>query len=239
MVVDEDGNLTDAANGNKLYFENGNLSETNSGGAANTLSTSDNFIKSGDTTYAANGDGTGPGGTDNSFVVTGATISKEDFEKQVRNDTSQSYAVDLDDDASTTDNTVEDTLTGGTQQYVSGFDGKSFTDSASTTIYKNEDANFTDGAANEVYVKEDGSLTYDDVSDATATENPLEALDAALNQVDSFRSDLGAIQNLQTNETNLSAARSRIEDADYATEVANMTRSQILQQAGTSVLAKA
>ena len=62
-----------------------------------------------------------------------------------------------------------------------------------------------------------------------------------------LRSELGAVQNrfgdainnLSTNETNLAAARSRIEDADYAVEVANMTRAQILQQAGTSVLAQA
>ncbi|WP_447927943.1 FliC/FljB family flagellin [Vreelandella sp. EE27] len=80
-----------------------------------------------------------------------------------------------------------------------------------------------------------------------ATDGPMAALDSALNKVDSMRSELGAVQNrfesaienLNTNETNLSAARSRIEDADYATEVANMTRSQILQQAGTSVLAQA
>ncbi|PWV78269.1 FliC/FljB family flagellin [Halomonas sp. A11-A] len=76
---------------------------------------------------------------------------------------------------------------------------------------------------------------------------PLADLDAALNQIDSLRSALGAVQNrfedaitnLNTNETNLAAARSRIEDADYASEVANMTRAQILQQAGTSVLAQA
>jgi len=82
---------------------------------------------------------------------------------------------------------------------------------------------------------------------SSATANPMEQLDAALKQVDELRSGLGAIQNrfesaitnLQTNETNLSAARSRIEDADYASEVANMTRAQILQQAGTSVLAQA
>jgi len=75
----------------------------------------------------------------------------------------------------------------------------------------------------------------------------LAQLDSALSMVDTLRSDLGAIQNrfesaitnLQTNETNLAAARSRIEDADYAVEVANMTRAQILQQAGTSVLAQA
>ncbi|EPC03562.1 hypothetical protein L861_18680 [Litchfieldella anticariensis FP35 = DSM 16096] len=80
-----------------------------------------------------------------------------------------------------------------------------------------------------------------------ATADPMSQLDSALKQVDELRSDLGAIQNrfesaitnLQTNETNLSAARSRIEDADYAVEVSNMTRAQILQQAGTSVLAQA
>ncbi|MGP5018840.1 FliC/FljB family flagellin [Vreelandella alkaliphila] len=80
-----------------------------------------------------------------------------------------------------------------------------------------------------------------------STADPLANLDEALNKIDSLRSELGAVQNrfedaisnLGTNETNLSAARSRIEDADYAVEVANMTRAQILQQAGTSVLAQA
>ncbi|WP_458524980.1 FliC/FljB family flagellin [Onishia taeanensis] len=79
------------------------------------------------------------------------------------------------------------------------------------------------------------------------SSDALSSLDDALKAVDDQRSQLGAIQNrfesaitnLQTNETNLSAARSRIEDADYATEVADMTRAQILQQAGTSVLAQA
>jgi flagellin len=64
---------------------------------------------------------------------------------------------------------------------------------------------------------------------------------------DGLRSDLGAIQNrfesiianLNNAFTNLSSARSRIEDAEYATEVSNMTKNQILRQAGTSVLAQA
>lgn len=92
-----------------------------------------------------------------------------------------------------------------------------------------------------------GKLTTKETTAGTATEDPLATLDSALKMVDALRSDLGAIQNrfesaitnLNTNETNLSAARSRIEDADYAKEVANMTRAQILQQAGTSVLAQA
>ncbi|MEI2417577.1 flagellin [Orrella sp. JC864] len=82
--------------------------------------------------------------------------------------------------------------------------------------------------------------------DVLATD-VLADVDAALKAVDTQRSDLGAIQNrfqstitnLNNTVNNLSAARSRIEDADYATEVSNMTRAQILQQAGTSVLAQA
>ncbi len=107
-----------------------------------------------------------------------------------------------------------------------------------------------DGGVNEgktAYVGNNGQLTTEETSPGDRTENPLSALDSALSTVDSLRSDLGAIQNrfesaitnLSTTETNLSAARSRIEDADYAVEVANMTRAQILQQAGTSVLAQA
>ncbi|WP_411877529.1 FliC/FljB family flagellin [Polaromonas sp. YR568] len=80
-----------------------------------------------------------------------------------------------------------------------------------------------------------------------ATINPLSKIDAALKMVDDLRGSLGAVQNrfdsvisnLGTTVTNLSSSRSRIEDADYATEVSNMTRANILQQAGTSVLAQA
>ncbi|SEA42386.1 FliC/FljB family flagellin [Variovorax sp. YR216] len=80
-----------------------------------------------------------------------------------------------------------------------------------------------------------------------ASASPLAKIDAALKQVDDLRSSLGAVQNrfdsvianLGTTVTNLSSSRSRIEDADYATEVSNMSRAQILQQAGTSVLAQA
>lgn len=80
-----------------------------------------------------------------------------------------------------------------------------------------------------------------------STANPLDTIDKALSTIDKQRSALGAIQNrfesaitnLGNTVNNLSAARSRIEDSDYATEVSNMSRAQILQQAGTSVLAQA
>ena len=82
--------------------------------------------------------------------------------------------------------------------------------------------------------------------DVLATD-VLKTVDDALKAVDNQRSDLGAIQNrfestitnLNNTVTNLSAARSRIEDADVATEVSNMSKNQILQQAGTAVLAQA
>jgi len=98
-----------------------------------------------------------------------------------------------------------------------------------------------DAAANKITV----TATTTAVDAAKIT--PLAAIDKALSQVDDLRSDLGAVQNrfqstitnLNNTVNNLSAARSRIEDADYAVEVSNMTRAQILQQAGTSVLAQA
>ncbi|WP_172513588.1 flagellin N-terminal helical domain-containing protein [Enterobacter roggenkampii] len=93
-------------------------------------------------------------------------------------------------------------------------------------------------------LKSDGSI---DLGDNTKAQAFVTAVDAALKKVDGARSNLGAIQNrlestinnLNNSVNNLSAAQSRIQDADYATEVSNMSRSQILQQAGTSVLSQA
>jgi len=82
---------------------------------------------------------------------------------------------------------------------------------------------------------------------AAATAKPLADIDAAIKAVDTQRSSLGASQNrfestvanLNNTVNNLTSARSRIQDADYAVEVSNMSRAQILQQAGTSVLSQA
>ncbi|UXC37695.1 FliC/FljB family flagellin [Cupriavidus gilardii] len=98
-----------------------------------------------------------------------------------------------------------------------------------------------------IHLSQNGANAATAEFEGAATASPLEKLDAALKIVDDLRSSLGAVQNrfdsvianLGTTVTNLSASRSRIQDADYATEVSNMTRAQILQQAGTSVLAQA
>ncbi|QTP55380.1 flagellin FliC [Billgrantia sulfidoxydans] len=86
-----------------------------------------------------------------------------------------------------------------------------------------------------------------DVNSFASAQAAIDVVDAALQQIDDQRATLGAtlnrfdsvVENLTTNVTNLSEARSRIEDADYAVEVSNMTRANILQQAGTSMLAQA
>jgi flagellin len=88
------------------------------------------------------------------------------------------------------------------------------------------------------------SASVDTVAKANQTIN---SVDASLTAVSSLRSTLGAIQgrfesvvsSLQTASENLSASRSRIQDADFAAETAKLTRAQILQQAGTAILAQA
>ena len=92
-----------------------------------------------------------------------------------------------------------------------------------------------------------GSVTGGDVTTATAANNMITAADNLLDVINNERATLGAVQNrfesvirnIQNTSENLSAARSRIQDADFAAETAALTRSQILQQAGVSMLAQA
>ncbi|WP_374277834.1 flagellin [Azonexus sp.] len=86
-----------------------------------------------------------------------------------------------------------------------------------------------------------------DVSTAAGAQNALATIDSALAQVNSSRADLGALQNrfssvvanLATTSENVTAARSRIQDADFAEETAALSKAQILQQAGVAMLSQA
>ena len=86
-----------------------------------------------------------------------------------------------------------------------------------------------------------------DISTVNGANAAIASVDAALNTVNSSRANLGAVQNrfdsvvasIQTTSENLSASRSRIRDADFAEETAALTRAQILQQAGVSILSQA
>ncbi len=93
-------------------------------------------------------------------------------------------------------------------------------------------------------------FTAGDAGDVTTQANAntaIAAIDGAISNVDVARGTLGAVQsrfestiaNLMNVSENLSASRSRILDADIAAETANMTKANILQQAGVAVLAQA
>jgi len=97
-----------------------------------------------------------------------------------------------------------------------------------------------------------GTSTFSSVAGVSLTsaanaQLAIAVVDAALAQVNTSRGDLGAYQNrfssainnLQTTSENVSAARSRVQDADFAAETASLTKNQILQQAGTAMLAQA
>jgi flagellin len=91
------------------------------------------------------------------------------------------------------------------------------------------------------------SLLNTNVLTVAASNNAMSRVDAALTVVSNLRSQFGAIQgrfestisNLQAVSENLTASRSRIQDADFAAETASLTRAQILQQAGIAILAQA
>jgi flagellin len=91
------------------------------------------------------------------------------------------------------------------------------------------------------------SVTSIDISGVQAARVAIETIDLALEDVSLLRSDFGALQNrlthtinnLSTTSENLLEAKSRILDADFAIETAQLSRNQIIQQAGVSILAQA
>jgi flagellin len=108
-------------------------------------------------------------------------------------------------------------------------------------------AGFTAGTTSPTTTLTVQSISSINVLTAANATNALSAIDGALATVNSSRATLGAIQNrfssvvasLQTTSENLSASRSRIQDADFAAETANLSRAQVLQQAGTAMVAQA
>jgi len=93
----------------------------------------------------------------------------------------------------------------------------------------------------------DSTVVIDSTTDTSALKDVIDAIDGAIDRVNSERAMYGATQsrfdsvisNLQVSTENQTAARSRIMDADFAVETANLSRAQILQQAGNSMIAQA
>ncbi|MCY1165881.1 MAG: flagellin [Pseudomonadota bacterium] len=246
VKIDSNGALTDANDGSALYFDaTKNLTKTGTASTAATvtaLTAAATGMQAGDTIKvgATGATYTSAGAT---FTVAGETASSAVVAAKL---TTTGGTVDF--DAATSAGVDYTAVAGGA--LTGAFMGASgLTTTALETLKLNANGVVTDAFANQVFADstKPGKLTTKTVSDSTATVDPLKALDAALSKVDALRSSLGAVQNrfdsvianLGTTVTNLSSSRSRIEDADYAVEVSNMTRAQILQQAGTSVLAQA
>ncbi|SNX59537.1 flagellin [Nitrosomonas ureae] len=167
----------------------------------------------------------------------------------------------LDGDTGTTDS-LADTLAGGGLDATTGvwtngngawYTGKVTLDSSQsfsvTTAVADvfQDAATPGTAAAGTYGAQLQATNAVDVTSYDAAQRTLSIVDAALSTVNSQRANFGALQNrlestmsnLQSTSENLSASRSRIRDADFAAESANLTRSQILQQAGVAMLAQA
>ncbi|BEO28680.1 MAG: flagellin FliC [Serratia marcescens] len=170
-----------------------------------------------------------------SSVANGAVLGKDDKGADVTFDKTKEAASGILKPAS--DKEVKTLVSGTAQDGTSGFYVKTV---------DNTDAANPKTTYNKVDVATDGKISAATTAE-TNIEDPLATLDSALSQVDKLRSSLGAVQNrfdsvinnLNSTVNNLSASQSRIQDADYATEVSNMSRANILQQAGTSVLAQA
>ena len=96
-------------------------------------------------------------------------------------------------------------------------------------------------------VAEHKGITDLDISTQAGSWEAIKQIDSAIDQVNAARADLGALQtrfeksieNIDIQNENITAARGRIVDADFATETANLSRAQILQQAGTAMVAQA
>ncbi|CAM7662409.1 Flagellin [Atlantibacter hermannii] len=219
------------------------LQDNNVGGASGTAVVSKVTTQDG-SIFTFNGSATAGTGT---VTVNKAFISADNLAAATKGVTVTVNALAAGDTDYTIDTagTVKSAAAGTPTMYMDKA-GK-IVDSNVATYHVQNDGAITNGSGKAAYVSADGKISTDAKTATAKTTDPLAALDKALAKVDSLRSDLGAVQNrfdstitnLGNTVNNLTSARSRIEDADYATEVSNMSRAQILQQAGTSVLAQA
>lgn len=244
VKIDSNGALTDANDGSALYLDaTKNLTKTGTASTPATLAlltAPATGMQVNDTIKVGATGATYKMATATTFAVTGETVSADVVASKLK---TTGGTVDFDGGGVDYTAAAGGALTGA---YV-GASGLTTTTTETLNLNANGNITTTNGSVVFADSSKPGSVTTNAVSDAKATVDPLKALDAALSKVDKLRSSLGAVQNrfdsvianLGTTVTNLSSSRSRIEDADYAVEVSNMTRAQILQQAGTSVLSQA
>lgn len=244
--IAKDGSITDT-NGDALYLDStGNLTKNTANlGAADKATVDKLFAGAQDATITFDSGMTAKfDQTAGTVDFKGASISADAMASTLNNG---SYTANVGGKAYAV--TAGAVQTGGADVYkdTTGALTTEDDETVTATYYGFADGKVSDGEGSTVYKAADGSITKDATTKSQATTDPLKALDDAISQIDKFRSSLGAVQNrldsavtnLNNTTTNLSEAQSRIQDADYATEVSNMSKAQIIQQAGNSVLAKA
>ncbi len=142
----------------------------------------------------------------------------------------------------------------GTVAQATSYAANASTNSGTLTLSANDNITITGDGANLGFAsaaitiaKDTTTLSSVNVKTITAANDAIKRVDSALQTVSGIQANLGAIQNrfnsvianIQSTSQNLTASRSRIQDADFAAETANLSRANILQQAGISVLSQA
>ncbi|MBD9658471.1 FliC/FljB family flagellin [Pantoea sp. PNT03] len=260
-----DGKIT-AKDGSALYIDStGNLTQNSAGLTSANLATMDGLTKNNNGTAAVGVEITTAdntkinfaGSADTGTTAGAVTLTDVKMSSAALQSAAKGTAFTIDADGTAgagagdikvaADGSVQTTTDGTTFAAAYTNTDGSLTTSNQTSLFLQKDGSVTNGSGKAVFKDAAGKFTTDAATTAATTADPLKALDDAISSIDKFRSSLGAIQNrldsavtnLNNTTTNLSEAQSRIQDADYAVEVSNMSKAQIIQQAGNSVLAKA
>ncbi|UNG20562.1 flagellin [Stutzerimonas zhaodongensis] len=253
-LSDKTGVTADARTGVELsaLAASGNVSFT-LGGGTNTATISANVVDSKDLTALANAINAQSGKTGVTAELTNSNGSLKLLNEAGEDITVQNFA-------------IAGSVGGATLKSID-YDGKvSATKTAALTAangnariqgnlrLESSGAFQASGAVNIVSATADApvvskltSIADIDISNQEGAQNAISVIDSAIASIDKNRASLGAIQNrfentinnLQNISENVSAARGRIQDTDFAAETANLSKNQILQQAGTAILAQA
>ena len=200
------------------------------------------------------------GNTKSELIMThsaGKTIAITSFDTGTNDKDLVVTSLDKDGNAETT-STLNDTTTAGGEAALSTVTGQLSLHSIKTFTVTGDDVTAAQGffavdgtnapgATTSGGSAQISAISSVDISTATGANNAIVAIDGALDKVNSARGALGAvsnrldytINNLGTIKVNTEASLSRIEDADFAVETSNLTKSQILSQAATAMLAQA
>ena len=245
-------NLLDGTFGTKAFQVGSNSGETISVGlkdiSADQLgTTSTNAISAGEVTAAQLSTAEiGNGGTMSISYITSAGATAKTIEVDMSAVTANGTTTDLD----SIDSALNAALNGiGVSSTAGVLSGSMVTSTAALTINLTDTAgNATTGTAGASASAAAITHVEDiDISDQIGSSSAVAIIDNALAEISDSRANLGAIQNrfshtinnLANVQENVSASRSRIQDTDFAMETAHMTKNQILQQAGTSILSQA